>query len=284
MIEANPRASRTVPFVAKATGVPLAKVAARVMVGATLAELRDEGLLRPPVQRRPRRGEGGGAAVQPLPRRRHAARPGDALDRRGHGHRPHVRPGVRQEPDRGGRPAARAGHGVPLAGRPRQGRRRSWPPGASPSSASRIAATGGHRRRTSRRHGIPVDDAWSPSSASGDGRRRRRPDRRAARSTSWSTRPRGRGPRADGAHIRTRGRRAPASRASPPRRPALAAADGMADWAAPRACGCARLQEYHARHDRPARAADRCERVDAAPVAIDLATPRRVGRRCPTRS
>jgi carbamoyl-phosphate synthase large subunit len=48
-IEANPRASRTVPFVAKATGVPLAKVAARVMVGATLAELRDEGLLRPPV-------------------------------------------------------------------------------------------------------------------------------------------------------------------------------------------------------------------------------------------
>ena len=48
VIEANPRASRTVPFVAKATGVPLAKVAARVMVGATLAELRAEGLLRRP--------------------------------------------------------------------------------------------------------------------------------------------------------------------------------------------------------------------------------------------
>jgi carbamoyl-phosphate synthase large subunit len=48
VIEANPRASRTVPFVAKATGVPLAKVAARVMGGATLAQLRDEGLLRPP--------------------------------------------------------------------------------------------------------------------------------------------------------------------------------------------------------------------------------------------
>jgi carbamoyl-phosphate synthase large subunit len=48
VIEANPRASRTVPFVSKATGVPLAKVAARVMVGATLAELRLEGLLRPP--------------------------------------------------------------------------------------------------------------------------------------------------------------------------------------------------------------------------------------------
>ncbi len=46
VIEANPRASRTVPFVAKATGVPLAKVASRVMVGATLDELRAEGLMR----------------------------------------------------------------------------------------------------------------------------------------------------------------------------------------------------------------------------------------------
>ena len=45
VIEANPRASRTVPFVAKATGVPLAKIATRVMLGATLNELRAEGLL-----------------------------------------------------------------------------------------------------------------------------------------------------------------------------------------------------------------------------------------------
>ncbi len=49
VIEANPRASRTVPFVAKATGVSLAKVATRVMLGATLAELREEGVLREPV-------------------------------------------------------------------------------------------------------------------------------------------------------------------------------------------------------------------------------------------
>ncbi len=48
VIEANPRASRTVPFVSKATGVPLAKIAARIMVGATFAELAAEGLLRPP--------------------------------------------------------------------------------------------------------------------------------------------------------------------------------------------------------------------------------------------
>jgi carbamoyl-phosphate synthase large subunit len=50
VIEANPRASRTVPFVAKATGVPLAKVATRVMMGSTLAELRLEGLLCDPIE------------------------------------------------------------------------------------------------------------------------------------------------------------------------------------------------------------------------------------------
>src|SRR6185437_10845547 len=46
VLEANPRASRTVPFVSKATAVPLAKAAARIMLGATVAELRAEGVLR----------------------------------------------------------------------------------------------------------------------------------------------------------------------------------------------------------------------------------------------
>jgi carbamoyl-phosphate synthase large subunit len=45
VLEANPRASRTVPFVAKATGVPLAKAAARVMMGASITQLRAEGVL-----------------------------------------------------------------------------------------------------------------------------------------------------------------------------------------------------------------------------------------------
>ncbi len=45
VLEANPRASRTVPFVSKATGVPLAKAAARIAVGATIASLQEEGLL-----------------------------------------------------------------------------------------------------------------------------------------------------------------------------------------------------------------------------------------------
>ncbi|MGH3615130.1 MAG: carbamoyl-phosphate synthase large subunit, partial [Pseudonocardia sp.] len=52
VLEANPRASRTVPFVSKATAVPLAKAAARIMLGATIAELRAEGLL-------PAAGDGG---------------------------------------------------------------------------------------------------------------------------------------------------------------------------------------------------------------------------------
>jgi len=46
VLEANPRASRTVPFVSKATGVQLAKAAARIAAGATIPQLRDEGLLR----------------------------------------------------------------------------------------------------------------------------------------------------------------------------------------------------------------------------------------------
>ncbi|WP_329793132.1 carbamoyl-phosphate synthase large subunit [Lentzea sp. DG1S-22] len=45
VLEANPRASRTVPFVSKATAVSMAKAASRVMLGATIAELREEGVL-----------------------------------------------------------------------------------------------------------------------------------------------------------------------------------------------------------------------------------------------
>ena len=46
VLEANPRASRTVPFVSKATATPLAKAAARVMMGTSIAELRADGTLR----------------------------------------------------------------------------------------------------------------------------------------------------------------------------------------------------------------------------------------------
>src|SRR6185503_16564841 len=57
VLEANPRASRTVPFVSKATAVPLAKAAARIMLGATIADLRADGML-------PATGDGGTPAVR----------------------------------------------------------------------------------------------------------------------------------------------------------------------------------------------------------------------------
>jgi carbamoyl-phosphate synthase large subunit len=50
VLEANPRASRTVPFVSKATGVPLAKIATRVMLGESLAGLRSTGALPPRIE------------------------------------------------------------------------------------------------------------------------------------------------------------------------------------------------------------------------------------------
>jgi carbamoyl-phosphate synthase large subunit len=81
VLEANPRASRTVPFVSKATAVPLAKAAARIMLGATVAGLRADGLL-------PASGDGGALpldapiavkeAVLPFGRFRNAA--GEGVD------------------------------------------------------------------------------------------------------------------------------------------------------------------------------------------------------------
>ena len=54
VLEANPRASRTVPFVSKATGTPLAKAAARVMLGATVQQLRPRGCCEQPATAAPR--------------------------------------------------------------------------------------------------------------------------------------------------------------------------------------------------------------------------------------
>ena len=45
VLEANPRASRTVPFVSKSTGIPLAKAAARIAVGETIKKLKEENIL-----------------------------------------------------------------------------------------------------------------------------------------------------------------------------------------------------------------------------------------------
>ena len=119
VIEANPRASRTVPFVSKAIGAPLAKIAARLMLGEKLA---DQDL--PEAPSRPRQRQGGGAALRPLRRRRLGARPGDEEHRRGDGHR-------RRLPDR-----LRQGAGGGRASRCRR-RARSSSPSPTPTSRPR---------------------------------------------------------------------------------------------------------------------------------------------------
>ncbi|NCT90846.1 carbamoyl-phosphate synthase large subunit [Cellulomonas sp. APG4] len=81
VLEANPRASRTVPFVSKATGVPLAKAAALVMAGRSIAELRASGVL-------PASGDGGTLGLDApiavkeavLPFRRFRTADGDVVD------------------------------------------------------------------------------------------------------------------------------------------------------------------------------------------------------------
>ena len=80
VLEVNPRASRTVPFVAKAIGLPVAAIAARVMAGETLASFNLK-----TVEAEAHRGEGSRAALRALPRRGHDPRPRNALDRRSHG-------------------------------------------------------------------------------------------------------------------------------------------------------------------------------------------------------
>jgi carbamoyl-phosphate synthase large subunit len=67
------------------------------------------------------RGQGGGVPVRPLPRRRHRARPGDEVDRRGDGSRFDLRHRLRQVAARFGQPSAALRHGVHLGARPGQG-------------------------------------------------------------------------------------------------------------------------------------------------------------------
>ena len=92
VLEANPRASRTIPFVAKATGVPLVDHACRLLLGASLAEL---GLPERVVLDRAWAKE----AIFPSSASRRR-RPGcrDALDRRGDDKRPDSRSGLSSRP------------------------------------------------------------------------------------------------------------------------------------------------------------------------------------------
>ncbi len=129
VIEANPRASRTVPFVSKATGHALARLAARLMLGERIADLD---LPADPM--------GGHVSVKEavMPFDRFAG--ADALlgpemraTGRGHGHRARLPDRLRQGPGRRRRPAPAGGDGVHHRDRRRQGpRRRAGQPAPRP--------------------------------------------------------------------------------------------------------------------------------------------------------
>ena len=160
VIEANPRASRTVPFVAKATGMPLVEAACRVALGDRIADLGlrettpDGGV-----------GEGGRAAVRAVPRRRRAARARDARDRRGDGHRARLRDRLREGVAR--RRASRCPGRAATARRPSRSRSttatsrppRCWRSGSTTSASASTppaarrgrSAGSGRRSRRSRR-------------------------------------------------------------------------------------------------------------------------------------
>ena len=135
VLEVNPRSSRTVPYISKATGVPMAKVAARVAAGRTLAEL---GLVED-LNAAGRVRQEPGLPVRAFPRGRHHPRPGDEVDGRSHGWVGQLRRGVRQGDD--GRGSKASGEGLRLHQREQQ-RQADSVAGRARPGGSRIHACG----------------------------------------------------------------------------------------------------------------------------------------------
>ena len=171
VIEANPRASRTVPFVSKATGVPLAKVASRVMVGRDARRAARRGPAAPARGRRSHRGEGSGAPVQPVPGRRHRARSRDAQTGEVMGiDRSFGMAFAKSQTAAGNRIPREGTVFLSLADRDKA---RAWSrPGASPSSGSRWWPPRAPRRRWKPRAWRST--RWSASSPPATHGRRRR--------------------------------------------------------------------------------------------------------------
>ena len=197
MIEANPRASRTVPFVSKAVGVPLAKLACRIMLGERIADM---GLPQE------RQGLGYGEhisvkeavlAVRPLRELRRRARPGDALDRRGDGRRPRLPDRVRQGPGRRRRAAAEQGTAfITVTDEDKAGGRRHRPVAPRRRLSDRRHARHGRGDRTHGRAGRAAEQdrrGLARTSSTGSN---------AATSTSSSTPRPAFGARTDGYEIR----------------------------------------------------------------------------------
>ena len=118
VLEVNPRASRTVPFVAKAIGVPIARIAARIMAGEALADFD--------LEERPLNHVAVKEAVFPFARFPGVdviLGPGDEVDRGGDGPRRGLRAGLREGSARGRGEAPGGRAGVHLRPGPRQAER-----------------------------------------------------------------------------------------------------------------------------------------------------------------
>ncbi len=149
VLEVNPRASRTVPFVAKATGVPIAKIGARVMAGARSPTSSSMTTPSPA-----RRGEGGGVPLRPLPGRGHDPGAGDEIHRRGDGPGRELRARLRQGAARRRGEAAGAGTVFLVGARRRQGGLRC---DGAPADRDGLRHRGHPRhRRAHREAGLPV--------------------------------------------------------------------------------------------------------------------------------
>ncbi len=141
VIEVNPRASRTVPYVSKATGIPLAKIASRLMTGRKLREL-----LPDEVAAGKDLGTGAhylrqiaGLPVVEVCRRRYRSRAGDEVHRRSDGRGVHLWRGLRQGAAFRRTDSAHRRHGLLHRQRPRQAGRRFPSRAATSISASKLS-------------------------------------------------------------------------------------------------------------------------------------------------
>ena len=143
VIEVNPRASRTVPYVSKATGIPLAKIAARLMTGRKLRELLPDQVTsaKGPGNRHALLREIAGFPMVEVRRRRYGPGTGDEVHRRGDGRGGYLWRSVCQGAALGRTSAADRRNGFLQRKRPRQARRDRT---GSALCASRFPP-GGHR-------------------------------------------------------------------------------------------------------------------------------------------
>ena len=175
-IEMNPRVSRSSALASKATGFPIAKIAAKLALGYHLHEIPNDitrltpGLLR--ADHRLRRRQDPALELREVPRSRPYPDDADEIRGRGHGHRPHLQGGLSQ-----GHPVARTGPPGPAVCHPATTTRnstrrrcaRSWwcrRTGGCGACSRRSTAAGPSRRSTTSRRSTRGSSSSLPRSSS----------------------------------------------------------------------------------------------------------------------